>query len=763
MLALLCAMTLAACEGASAPVSANGTTAGAITTNGVTADISFQSDWTAGYCANVVIGNGSASPVTGWTVVIALNQSTVSQQPWGGVGTVSGGLLTVKPADYTANIAPGASVSFGFCGSATGSNYHPTLSTLSVVGGGSGTTSYALTVQPGGTGAGTVSSTPAGISCGTTCSASYASGTTVTLTAAPAAGSTFASWAGACTGAAACVVTMTAARTVTATFNVAQGTTYALTVSKGGTGSGTVTSSTGGINCGTTCSASYASGTTVTLTAAPAAGSTFASWAGACTGAAACIVSMTAARTVTATFDGGTQTWPQCYANGKMPANPVLTVNTGNTGYSTVLTNGGNSYVAMLVGPSRQACITDAVANFDVSDLTGEIRDVVEGLGFPPFDEWAKGHYLNWVILNSGIPGKTLSGQGGHQGVDMAGNMDFESTEECPCNWGTGDNSNRGNALHESIHALQAQLWAFNNSASGWVHEAHNCYLGTQRTAVVYGRYTMGYGAAVTLQMPFVPIESMGLLTDGSIGGPADQGASGKTYVNSVTRYGLEIFFLSLNLSMGRGFINCMWMDAPRNNQKSVFQVLQSYAGNEGAANAVQTFAARSSLLDFGAWTAVVRTTMQSNWNNSWWFYMYPGSDGTTTFRPPTNQIPHHQGRNIIPIKLATGATSVTVEFTPDATGSAGTAENMRAQLTYRTTDDKPVYGTVFTKGQSTIQVPSGARNGIVNLVVAVTNPNAASGSDDGSNKGFNAQEHFNYSARIVSGGTIAPTTTRPW
>jgi hypothetical protein len=50
-----------------------------------------------------------------------------------------------------------------------------------------------------------------------------------------------------------------------------------------------------------------------------------------------------------------------------------------------------------------------------------------------------------------------------------------------------------------------------------------------------------------------------------------------------------------------------------------------------------------------------------------------------------------------------------------------------------------------------------------VNLVVAVTNPNAACGGDDGSNKGFDGQETFNYKARIVSGGTIAPTSTRPW
>jgi hypothetical protein len=87
----------------------------------------------------------------------------------------------------------------------------------------------------------------------------------------------------------------------------------------------------------------------------------------------------------------------------------------------------------------------------------------------------------------------------------------------------------------------------------------------------------------------------------------------------------------------------------------------------------------------------------------------------------------------------------------------------MLGQLTYRTTDDKPVYGEEFSSGQSTIQVQGGARNGIVNFVVAVANANADSGSDDGSNKGFNAQEHFNYKARIVSGGTVAPNTTRPW
>ena len=112
----------------------------------------------------------------------------------------------------------------------------------------------------GGHGRGTVTSSPAGINCGTTCSANYASGTSVTLTAAAASGSTFAGWSGACTGTGTCVTSMTAARNVTATFNGSVSN-FAATVTKAGTGAGTVTSSPTGINCGTTCSASYASGT----------------------------------------------------------------------------------------------------------------------------------------------------------------------------------------------------------------------------------------------------------------------------------------------------------------------------------------------------------------------------------------------------------------------------------------------------------------------------------------------------------------------
>ena len=157
-----------------------------------------------------------------------------------------------------------------------------------------------LTVSKAGTGAGTVTSNPAGIDCGTTCSKAFDNATAVTLTATPAGGSTFSGWSGACTGTATCQVTMDQARSVTATFDSPQ---RQLTVTKAGTGGGSVASNPAGIDCGTSCGKAFDNGTAVTLTATPVAGSTFAGWSGACTGTSTCQVTMDQARSVTATFD----------------------------------------------------------------------------------------------------------------------------------------------------------------------------------------------------------------------------------------------------------------------------------------------------------------------------------------------------------------------------------------------------------------------------------------------------------------------------
>ena len=105
-----------------------------------------------------------------------------------------------------------------------GDGYH-----LRLVRGGAAVGNFALSLAASGTGYGRLTGSPGGIDCASsagtasgTCSASLASGSTVTLSATPATGSTFSGWSGACAGTStSCSVTMAAAKSVTAGFNLA--------------------------------------------------------------------------------------------------------------------------------------------------------------------------------------------------------------------------------------------------------------------------------------------------------------------------------------------------------------------------------------------------------------------------------------------------------------------------------------------------------------------------------------------------------------
>jgi hypothetical protein len=159
--------------------------------------------------------------------------------------------------------------------------------------------SLALNVAKSGTGTGTVSSEPSGIDCGATCSHAYVYGTTVTMTASPGAISDFSGWSG-CDEALGdwCKVSLSAARTVTATFTQR---TKALTLETVGPGSGSVSCD------GGPCASHYPEGATVTLHANPDSGSSFFGWAGAgCTGAGDCVVTLDRDTTVAASFEVAT-------------------------------------------------------------------------------------------------------------------------------------------------------------------------------------------------------------------------------------------------------------------------------------------------------------------------------------------------------------------------------------------------------------------------------------------------------------------------
>jgi hypothetical protein len=77
---------------------------------------------------------------------------------------------------------------------------------------------------------------------------------------------------------------------------------YDITVSKSGTGTGTITSLPVGINCGSVCSETYNAGAQVTLAATPNKNSYFAGWSGACSGTGTCTITMNSPVTLSASF-----------------------------------------------------------------------------------------------------------------------------------------------------------------------------------------------------------------------------------------------------------------------------------------------------------------------------------------------------------------------------------------------------------------------------------------------------------------------------
>jgi hypothetical protein len=163
----------------------------------------------------------------------------------------------------------------------------------------------ALTIQKTGAGSGAVASSPAGIDCGSDCAETYEQGTMVTLTATADTGAEFSGWSGGgCAGTGQCSVIMNDDVSITAAFVKTMNESHIFTLTREGTGSGTVISSPAGIDCGSDCAETYDHGTEVTLTAAADTGAEFSGWSGGgCAGTGQCSVIMNADKTVTATFN----------------------------------------------------------------------------------------------------------------------------------------------------------------------------------------------------------------------------------------------------------------------------------------------------------------------------------------------------------------------------------------------------------------------------------------------------------------------------
>lgn len=203
-----------------------------------------------------------------------------------------------------------------------------------------------LSVTLGGTGGGQVTGGPiacllAGGNTTGVCTANVAVGSQVSLTATPDGTSDFTGWSGACSGTAACSVTLAQASSVTATFKRKQVT---LSVTAGGPGSGSLAVP-GGAPCTVsensadqTCTYLVDVGTMVSLSAAPGQYQQFTGWSGACSGTTSCSVLLDQARAVRGAFKRRQVT---------------LTVNVSGTGMGSITTNTGLTCVLVDGGPAR--------------------------------------------------------------------------------------------------------------------------------------------------------------------------------------------------------------------------------------------------------------------------------------------------------------------------------------------------------------------------------------------------------------------------
>ncbi|MFC8224561.1 cellulose binding domain-containing protein [Streptomyces sp. NPDC057287] len=83
------------------------------------------SGWAGGYTGQYVVSNDTGTVQSGWTLEFDLPAGTRIDSLWNGEHTVSGNHVTVKPASWNKDIAPGASVTVGFVTTSTGTAADP--------------------------------------------------------------------------------------------------------------------------------------------------------------------------------------------------------------------------------------------------------------------------------------------------------------------------------------------------------------------------------------------------------------------------------------------------------------------------------------------------------------------------------------------------------------------------------------------------------------------------------------------------------------
>jgi Divergent InlB B-repeat domain len=212
---------------------------------------------------------------------------------------------------------------------------------------------------------------------------------------------------------------------------------YTLSVSRVGTGGGTVTSDPAGINCGLVCTKLYDTETDVALTATPDAGSTFSGWSGDCDESGQVTLDADKGCTATFTLDQHTLTITTA-GNGSGSATGGGTYNYGDT--ATVMATPDPGSTVMWSGPDGAECATGSVlmnasksctATFTLNSYTltlttsGGGSGSVSGAGTYDYGQTAS-------VSATADPGSTFTGWTGTDAAECStGSVSMTSDKSC--------------------------------------------------------------------------------------------------------------------------------------------------------------------------------------------------------------------------------------------------------------------------------------------------------------------------------------------
>ncbi|MCY1136935.1 glycoside hydrolase family 3 C-terminal domain-containing protein [Actinoplanes sp. Pm04-4] len=87
-------------------------------------------DWSTGFTGTVALTNTGTTPINPWTLSWTFGAGQTVTQAWSARVTQSGSTVTATGESWSAALAPGATVSFGFNGAHSGANPRPTVFTL---------------------------------------------------------------------------------------------------------------------------------------------------------------------------------------------------------------------------------------------------------------------------------------------------------------------------------------------------------------------------------------------------------------------------------------------------------------------------------------------------------------------------------------------------------------------------------------------------------------------------------------------------------